>query len=159
MSSRVSLLLVWMRHKVLLWLLGSVTDTLHCILTCRAGDTGGVESTLWWFWPVLAIDTPPVVWSCQSVTRQSEEPVHIYYAARILWILNTYRPQILWIHTCVCGLLTAYQHIQQTPNSGQHTTASRWIQFQNLGYALLHTSFLGTMPTAALFSQMSTSPI
>ena len=61
-------------------------------------------------WPVTLLWFSPV--SRSPVSQRS--PVNIYYAARILWILNTYRPRI---HTC--GSLTAYQHIQQTPNSGQ----------------------------------------
>ena len=101
---------MWMRHKVLLWLLGQwETHSAHRTVFSAVGDTGSIQHavlvwlvTLLWFSPV----------SRSPVSQRS--PVNIYYAARILWILNTYRPRI---HTW--GSLTAYQHIQQTPNSGQ----------------------------------------
>ena len=132
---------------------GSVTDTLCIWLHCTLNYT----LCCWWHWLQHAVLVwPASQWhSCGSVLSVGqpsvrEAPVNIYYAARILWILNTYRPRI---H--MCGTLTAYQNIQQTQNSGQ-----RWFSLNTIPESrLLHSSLFWTMPTVELNSQMSTVPI
>ena len=139
------LLFMWMRHKVLLWLLGSVTDTL---MPQTAQFSLVLVTLCWWFGLCvgqcagglasvgqcgqcvgqcgqcaggLASDTLPLLQPCcQSVSRQSGGArQYILCSPNTLNTEYISAPNTPWIHTHVCGSATEYQHIQQTPNSGQ----------------------------------------
>ena len=126
---------MWMNHKVLLWLLGgqwqthSASDsTAHWTILCAVGDTG--SSMLCWF-VQLASDTP-VVQSCQSVSRQSEEPRQY-----ILCSPNTVNTEYISApNTHVWHARSLHTNI-----FNKHkilvSADSRWIQFQNLGCCIL----------------------
>ena len=128
---------------------GSVRDTLcsqNCIFCCWRH----------WLHPArcagLASDTP-VVQSCQSVTRQSEEPRQY-----ILCSPNTVNTEYISAPNTHVGLAHC---IPTYSTNTKFWSATILAEYNSRIEArrLLHSSFLRTIASIALSSQMSIAPI